>query len=905
MYNAQLSIMQCNTRSIKDKCKQLAILEEARKNNIDIISLNETWLKEKDAFNLNNFNCFRKDRSANKGGGVAILCHSSLKTKKLFIPHQFQEVECVAVEISTNETQVQIFSIYNPPNKNMNLEFMKWLCESHKNFILVGDLNACHYLWHDNRINQRGLDLIELIDKFNLKVVNSKKSTYIPSHGILDLTICSEQMVEFFSSFHIGNDIGSDHFPTIARFKINTAKNFSKIVIKWKMFKSKLKEKELPSINSFSKENFNEKVHLFQKSILETYEASKMMTKKPKFQGISDKVRKLIVEKRQLRRAFQSSRDPEIKTKLNKIIKTIQLTIEKQNIDKWEKICASQDSATIIWNKIRSMQTCISNEKITLVRNGETINEDPKIANVFGEKLSNVFSLETNNFNADKETVGHKSSSKTDLRSTNFDLISIEEIISNLKASNQKSAPGEDKITYKMLSELPTNAVQAICDIFNYSILNGIIPDLWKVAKIKMLLKSGKSPTDETSYRPISLLSNLGKLLEKIINNRLTKFLETNSLISKYQSGFRKAHSTKDQILRLVQSTKEGFNKNQITGAVFFDISQAFDKTWHNGIRVKLSKLKVPKYIQNWISEFLTNRTFFVACNEAKSRKFPITAGVPQGSTLSPTLFTIFISDIANRKLKKLVNIALYADDLCIWFTDKNLRKIQKQLNKAIKEVGTFFDRWCLVPNADKTVYSIFTTAGKRETYEKIYSIDLELNSKKIKLEANPKFLGIKLDPKMSFKKHTEELEKNVEFRLFILRALNKKLKKTKLSLSIYKTLIRSLIEYGHLPLLSSSAKAKDSIQKIQNKAIRICLKLPKSTCISTLHKLSNIEPIEERLNRLSQSYISKANANNKSIAELCQSYLNKKELNDGKYVKNRKPIFTPLTLLFKEKKTL
>ena len=153
----------------------------------------------------------------------------------------------------------------------------------------------------------------------------------------------------------------------------------------------------------------------------------------------------------------------------------------------------------------------------------------------------------------------------------------------------------------------------------------------------------------------------------------------------------------------------------------------------------------------------------------------------------------------------------------------------------------------------------------------------------------------------MSFKSHTEELEKSTEFRLFILRALNRKLKRTNLSLAIYKTFIRSLIEYGHLPLLTASAKAKESVQKIQNKAIRICLKLPKSTSITAL---SNIESIEERFYRLSQNFISKSNASNKSAAELCKSYLNKKELNDGKYVIKRKPMDTPLTLLFNKKET-
>ena len=155
-----------------------------------------------------------------------------------------------------------------------------------------------------------------------------------------------------------------------------------------------------------------------------------------------------------------------------------------------------------------------------------------------------------------------------------------------------------------------------------------------------MILKPGKNPTVVFSYRPISLISNLAKLLEKIINTRLTTYLEENNLISIHQSGFRKNRSTQDHIFRLRQDVKSNFNQNKLTGAILFDFSKAFDRTWHKGIVFKLYKIKVPLYLCAWINNFLENRLFYVYINNYKSMQKSINSGVPQGSTISPTLFS-------------------------------------------------------------------------------------------------------------------------------------------------------------------------------------------------------------------------------------------------------------------------
>ncbi len=209
----------------------------------------------------------------------------------------------------------------------------------------------------------------------------------------------------------------------------------------------------------------------------------------------------------------------------------------------------------------------------------------------------------------------------------------------------------------------------------------GVIPERWKVGKIKMLLKPNKPAKELSSYSPISLTSKLAKCLEKIMKNRLVKFLDENNKISKFQSGLRAGHCTKDHILRLSQNFQNNFNKNHLTGAVMFDMEKAFDRVWHNGLIYKMHKLKIPNYIIYWVQQFIIDRSFYVQIGNNSSRRFKLKAGVPQGCILSPILFSIYFSDIS-----ETINSdkGIYADDLAIWTGSEKFKDIENQLQLDI-----------------------------------------------------------------------------------------------------------------------------------------------------------------------------------------------------------------------------
>jgi hypothetical protein len=172
-----------------------------------------------------------------------------------------------------------------------------------------------------------------------------------------------------------------------------------------------------------------------------------------------------------------------------------------------------------------------------------------------------------------------------ELPSLRFKRSEIQKVIMNL---SPKTCPGYDLITGKILQELPPVGIKYITHLFNASLLLNHFPDQWKIAQIILILKPGKPPNTPTSYRPISLLPVLAKVLEKLIARRLLDIINNQHLLPNHQFGFRQHHSTIQQTHRIVNKINEALDNKQYCSAAFLDITQAFDKVWHTGFYISL-----------------------------------------------------------------------------------------------------------------------------------------------------------------------------------------------------------------------------------------------------------------------------------------------------------------------------
>ena len=186
---------------------------------------------------------------------------------------------------------------------------------------------------------------------------------------------------------------------------------------------------------------------------------------------------------------------------------------------------------------------------------------------------------------------------------------------------------------------------------------------IWSL--ITLIPKPGKPIYETTSYRPISFLPTLSKLLERMLTNRLLPLLEELKTLPDHQFGFRKQHSTVEQIHRITHMISQTLEKKKYCSAVFLDIQKAFDKVWHEGLLYKLKKI-LPHPYYSILKSYLNNRQFIVKCLDATSATFPIESGIPQGSVLGPLLFSIYTADLP---ISNEVTIATFADDTALLAT--------------------------------------------------------------------------------------------------------------------------------------------------------------------------------------------------------------------------------------------
>ena len=165
--------------------------------------------------------------------------------------------------------------------------------------------------------------------------------------------------------------------------------------------------------------------------------------------------------------------------------------------------------------------------------------------------------------------------------------------------------PKQDMLDSKFRLGTTTSLFHHLARLFTSSIQLGYNSNVWNIATLRMLLKPDKIPSLTTSYRPISLISSIMKLFERVIEQRLRTHLEYIGFINKHQSGFRKAKSTDDHLFRLSQSIMESLNRGEHVVAAFLDVEKAFDNVWHNGLRLKIFQLDLPTKMTRWLSDFL------------------------------------------------------------------------------------------------------------------------------------------------------------------------------------------------------------------------------------------------------------------------------------------------------------
>ena len=438
------------------------------------------------------------------------------------------------------------------------------------------------------------------------------------------------------------------------------------------------------------------------------------------------------------------------------------------------------------------------------------------------------------------------------LTKATLDTIAItqEEVKHQLSSIDTKKALGPDGVSPHILKNCAAQLAAPITTIFQNCISTSKWPSSWKTARVAAIHKKAKK-TEPRNYRPISLLSVLGKALEAIIARKVTSFLDKHRLISNRQFGFRPNMSANDILLQMSSSWHQSLDRGCDTFVIALDIAGAFDRVWHSGLLTKLEGMGVSGGLLALLQDYLRDRSLCVVVNGRSSPEYPVGAGVPQGSVLGPLLWNVFFNDL----LQLIPQAHAYADDCTLTFPcgTTNHPATVTAINDTLDIIAAWGRRWQVDLAEDKTQVMLIS---RRRASPSITLPPVLLDGITLPLQPAVSILGVEVDNSLSFTGHVKKLASKAANRMNCVRRVAHLLDAKGVS-NLYAAQVRSVMEYAPLTWSSCPPSYLGLLDKVQHRAQRLIT----SKCTPG-HQLPPLQHLQHR----------------RDVAGLCATYKIHKE---------------------------
>lgn len=821
----------------------------------DFLCLTETWLdNDKYAPRFHNYHSEWQHRTE-RGGGLGIIIHKDIQYRKLDInsfPNGNLEVQAITI-YSNDRNEINLLNLYNPVKDVTTAEIEHYLLQLGNKFIITGDFNAHSPILKTNdTTNTTGKSLEDiLLNQDNICLINPIDFyTYLDkrtgTQSCLDLCLTSAD-ISTCTNISQYIDVGSDHRSikiTIDRSPFRTTTINEP---KWKLSSKNLKLFNADYITSSihyptdidtAIEDLTTRITSSARNTMTTTIKSFKSRKTPWW---NNKCQEAVKNRRNARRNFE--KHPTDNNRQEYMMqdgrtKEILKEEKKRALHKYISSLTHDVPQSRVWKKIKAFTSTYRPTNYPITVNNNLILDAQDKANMFCQH----YKTQSERLLTDEKPFENYINERQNIEN-NDDInkpITENEVMVNIRLLKNKT-PGIDNIPNLLITCLHPTYLHELINIYNQSFITGYVPHTWKMGIVLPIPKPNKPKEEITSYRPITLLSCLGKLLEKILQKRLEYYIEHKDILQPNQHGFRPAKNTEDILIRLSQQVKETLENRQACGVVYVDIKGAFDTVWRHGLQYKLARTGIRGIMLKWLGNYMEERNMQVNINGHKSNISSIDAGVPQGAVLSPLLFNVMLHDLPQMPH---VDTYIFADDITFSSTDSNLQIVQDRLQQYCSTLENWCTDWKLEISEDKTKFQIFTRKRNKD-------MKLNLANSEIKNIKVQKLLGIQFDaPLLTFKNHIEYLKTDCNRRINIMKSIasHKYGASRKVLQNFYTSYIRSKMRYGSAILCETNSTALRKLNVIQNACLRLSLGARKTTPITSLEAEANIPPLEQYL---------------------------------------------------------
>lgn len=821
--NADFRILYLNMRSIRNKWYDLEVLVSYIQCSIDVVVLSEIWITEEENkfFNLKEFNSYFSNRSGGYGG-TAIFVRLNINVAKIFAD---DDDFCQAVGIKLTDINTNIIAIYRSQINSVAkfFEMLEKYLMQHCQNIFIGDFNI-NLLDDQDDIVSRYVQLVNSYGHVFLNKISREHATR-SQNGVSTLIdhIFTDLLTNVYN-LNTSDTSLSDHkqlFLQISKMTIPRQPGtiFYKVLNYQNIFNDPI------WVEILNSKNINEFSVKLKKLI-----CSNMCTiqKKSKVNApwITPEIENLISEREKFFRLKKKFTDNAylagkhkllsslVASKIKKAKRESGFAFVRKNIDKPKELWKYFNE--VIFNKASN-----SNRRITSIKIGDQlITNSQEIADQFNNYFVNVL----NEISSQFAPPNANDFMYLDYRITHaLQLYPTEEIeIKNTVLSlNPNAATGVDNISTKVLQHVINYISPLLATYINHAFTTGIYPDCNKTAKVIPVFKAGDE-TDLSNYRPISILNAVSKVFEKIMRDRIGRFLELNKLISKHQFGFTSNSNTTAACVNFTNFLSKNIDQGFSCACLFLDLRKAFDTVNPDILMIKLNKLHFTPVQRQLFKSYLSSRMQFVKINDNVSSVNVLNLGVPQGSILGPTLFNLFINDITFIKLQG--KIQLYADDCLIMYAAPSLEIVLSQMQCDLQLLKKWFDVNHLTLNHDKTKYMVFE--NRRPIVDVFEANPITYNSFVIERVTKYTYLGLVIDSKLRWINHVDKIKKTIVPYIFAINRIRHVLPRKSLLL-LYFAYIQSRLIYLN-PVWSGCVKYKVAeLEILQKRVLKYIIKAP------------------------------------------------------------------------------